>query len=309
MELVEGVLNATIRVSVPILLVVLGEIVAERAGVLNIGLEGMMLVGAFGGFAGAYATGSPAVGVALGVSAGVLFSALFAALVLRATLDPIVVGVALNVLALGLTGVLFRAITSDGGNLLVATLPVVALPGLAAIPALGSSLFTQNALGFVAFAAVPIVAWVLAKTSPGLVLRAAGEGPDALDAAGIDVRRVRWIATLVCGAAAGAGGVYLAIGYSHTFVEGMTAGRGFVALAIVVFARWNPWGGAAGALLIGLATSLQVRWQGNPWLGLEIPYQFFQMLPYALTLAVLAGTSRRGLRAPAALGRLSERRR
>jgi simple sugar transport system permease protein len=159
------------------------------------------------------------------------------------------------------------------------------------------------------FAAVPIVAWVLAQTSPGLVLRAAGEGPDALDAAGIDVRRVRWIATLVCGAAAGAGGVYLAIVYSLTFVEGMTAGRGFVALAIVVVARWNPWGGAAGALLIGLATSLQVRWQGNPWLGLEIPYQFFQMLPYALTLAVLAGASRRGLRAPAALGRLSERRR
>lgn len=308
MELTEGLLSAAVRVSAPILLVVIGEIVAERAGVLNIGLEGMMLVGAFGAFAGAYATGSPNIGILLGVASGLSLAVLFGVLVLRAALDPIVVGVALNVLALGLTGVLFRSLTSDGGNLLVATLPVFALPGLVAIPWIGV-FFAQNVLGFSAFAAVPVCAWGIFRTSPGLVLRAAGERPEALDAAGIDVLRVRWIATLICGAAAGAGGAYLAIGYSNTFVEGMTAGRGFVALAIVVFARWNPWGGAAGALLFGLATSLQVRWQGAPFLGVEIPYQFFQMLPYALTLLVLASASRRGLRAPASLARPYERRR
>jgi simple sugar transport system permease protein len=300
-EFTEGLLSAVVRVSVPILLVVLGEIVAERAGVLNIGLEGMMLVGAFAGFAGALSTDSSVLALALGTACGVGTAALFGALVLRWALDAIVVGVALNVCALGATGVLFRAIAADADTLIVDTLPVLAVPGLSTIPIVGPAFFAQNALGYAAFAGVPLLAWFLARTSPGLSIRAAGENPVALDALGIDVVRIRWAATLFCGAAAGAAGVYLSIGYSNTFVENMTAGRGFVALALVVFARWNPWGAAAGVALFGLATALQVRWQGVSFLGSEIPYQFFQMLPYALTLVVLAVRPRRGRPAPAAL--------
>jgi simple sugar transport system permease protein len=304
MELAAGLLEAAVRIALPLVLIVVGEIVAERSGVLNIGLEGMVLAGAFGGFAGAWATGSPWGGLALGVAAGAALAALFARLVVRWALDPIVSGVALNVLALGATGVLFRALTENaGGTVFVATFPPIAVPGLAELPVVGPAFFRLHALGYGTIALAAGAALFLSRTSPGLVLRAAGESPDAVETAGVDVARVRTLAVLFCGVTAGAAGAYLSCGYSDTFVENMSAGRGFVALAIVVFARWSPLGGAAGALLFGLATSLQVRLQGIPVLGAEIPYQFFQMLPYALTLLVLAGTSRPGAGAPAALAR------
>ncbi|HMB69261.1 MAG TPA: ABC transporter permease [bacterium] len=304
METAAGLLEAAVRIALPILLVVVGEIVAERAGVLNIGLEGMILAGALGGFAGAWVTGSPWGGLLVGAAAGVLLAALFALLVVRWALDPIVSGVALNILALGATGVLFRALTEGaGGTVFVATFPSLAVPGLAELPLLGSALFRLNALGYATVALAVATAFFLGRTSPGLILRAAGENPDAVETAGLNVARVRFLAVLFGGLTAGAAGVYLSCGYSDTFVENMSAGRGFVALAIVVFARWSPLGGAAGALLFGLATSLQVRLQGVPLLGAEIPYQFFQMLPYALTLFVLAFTSRPGAGAPAALAR------
>lgn len=299
-----GLLEAMVRVSVPILLAVIGEIVAERAGVLNVGLEGMMLAGAFGAFAGAWVTGSLAMGLVVGVAASLVLAALFGVFVVRLSFDPIVTGVALNVLSLGVTGVLFRALTSASSrSLSVATWPAIALPVLADIPIAGPALFAQNALGYAAFVLAALVAIFLSRTKPGLVLRAAGENPEAVETAGVDVRRVRLFATLFGGACAGAAGAYLATGYSNTFVEGMSAGRGFVALAIVVFARWRPSAGALGALLFGLAMSLQVRLQGRSTLGVEIPYQFFQALPYALTLAVLARSSRQGAGAPAALAK------
>jgi len=303
MDVATGMAEATVRIAVPILLAVIGEIVAERAGVLNVGIEGAMLAGAFGAFAGAWATGSPEIGVLLGVVAGLALAAMLGALVIRGALDPIVTGVALNLLALGVTGVLFRALTSGAGSVVVAALPSLAVPGLATLPLVGPALFAQNALGYAAFALTGLVAAFLARTSPGLALRAAGENPEAVETAGLAVERIRLLATLFGGACAGAAGAYLAVGYAATFVEGMSAGRGFVALAIVVFARWSPAGGVLGALLFGAATALQVRLQGRPTLGVEIPYQFFQALPYALTLAVLARSPVRGAGAPAALAR------
>jgi simple sugar transport system permease protein len=304
MEPAAGLLEAAVRIALPLLLVVIGEIVAERSGVLNIGLEGMILAGAFGGFAGAWATGSPWAGMLVGAAAGVALAALFAQLVIRWALDPIVSGVALNILSLGATGVLFRALTEGaGGTVFVATFAPWPVPGLAELPLVGPALFRLNAPGYATVALAAAAAVFLGRTAPGLILRAAGENPDAVQTAGVDVARVRTLAVLFCGLTAGAAGAYLSCGYSDTFVENMSAGRGFVALAIVVFARWSPLGGAAGALLFGLATSLQVRLQGTPVLGVEIPYQFFQMLPYALTLIVLASTSRRGAGAPAALAR------
>jgi simple sugar transport system permease protein len=304
MEFAEGLAAAAVRISIPILLVVVGEIVAERAGVLNVGLEGMILAGAFGAFAGAWAFGGAFPGVLTGVLAGVLVAALFAGLVLPGRLDPIVTGVALNILALGVTGVLYRAIAGKGGaTIFVSTLPVWSVPGLSKLPIVGPAFFQQNALGWAAVFAVAATWAFLHRTAAGLVVRAAGENPEAVETAGVDVVRVRALAVLFGGVAAGAAGAYLSIGYSNTFVENMSAGRGFVALAIVVLARWNPIGAAGGALLFGLAMALQVRLQGRDLFGGEIPYQFFQMLPYALTLVALAGTSRRGAGAPAALAR------
>ncbi len=309
MDVAAGFLEAAVRIAVPILLVVLGEIVAERAGVLNLGLEGMMLAGAFGGFAGASLAGSLGAGLGAGVLFAMLFAALFAWLVVVRDQDPIVVGIALNLLALGVTGVLDRALTASGGApSRVTPFPALPIPGLASIPVVGPALFAQNALAYAAYALTGAVAWFLARTTPGLVLRAAGENPEAVLTAGVDVRRLRASATLFGGALAGLAGVYLSIGYSDTFVENMSAGRGFVALAIVVFARWNPIAGLGGSLLFGLATALQVRLQGERILGFEIPYPAFQMLPYALTLAILALGPRGRAGAPAALGRPLRRR-
>ncbi|MBZ0269525.1 ABC transporter permease [bacterium] len=304
MEFTAGLFDATTRILIPILLVVLGEIVSERGGVLNIGLEGMILVGAFGAFAGAWASGSEWVGLAVGVGASVTLAFVFSWLVLNVRLDAIVTGVAVNILALGLTGVLFRAFTADAsGTVFTETFPPLAIPLLSELPLLGRALFAQNAIGYAAFALTGAVAFALGRTSPGLLLRAAGENPDALHHAGVDVVRVRRLAVLFGGAMAGMAGAYLATGYSNTFVENMSAGRGFVALAIVVFARWRPWAGLGGALLFAFTMALQVRLQGQSLLGVEIPYPFFQMLPYALTLVVLAVASRPSGGAPAALGR------
>jgi ABC-type uncharacterized transport system permease subunit len=300
----DGLLPAMLRISIPILLAVLGEIVVERSGVLNIGIEGMMLAGAFGGFAGAFLTDSTSMGVFSGAFTALAFALLFSILVVHARQDSIVVGIAMNILALGITGVLSRALTSGGTeHVRVDTLPVLPIPGLAAIPILGPALFAQNVLGYAAIVLTIAVAAFLSRTSPGLIVRACGENPKAVDTAGIDVRTVRTLSILFGGLLAGLAGVYLSIGYSDTFVENMSAGRGFVALAIVVFARWNPIAGWGGAILFGLAMALQARWQGERMFGIEIPYQFFQMLPYALTLIALAMTSGSAARAPAALGK------
>jgi ABC-type uncharacterized transport system permease subunit len=303
-ELLEPLLAATVRISVPILLAVIGEIVVERSGVLNVGLEGMMLAGAFGGFAGASLTGNAGVGVLLGAACGVLSAALFALLVVRFDQDAIVVGIALNLLAIGVTGVLHRAMadaTSFASR--VTSLAPVPIPVLSSIPIIGPAFFSHHVLSHVAFVLTGVVAWFLASTTRGLVLRASGENPEAVETSGIDVRAVRTGAILFGGLLAGLAGVALSIGYSDTFVESMTAGRGFVALALVVLARWNPIAGLGGSLLFGLATAFQVRFQGDRVIGVEIPYHFLQMLPYALTLVVLALTAREGARAPAALGR------
>ncbi len=301
-ELAAGLLEAAVRISVPILLAVIGEIVAERAGVLNLGIEGMMLAGAFGAFATASVTGSPELGVLSGVLAAAALAAVFAVLVVRLALDPVVTGVAVNVFALGATGVLFRAMDAGPAGF-VPMLPVFDPPFADQLPAIGRALLGQNALAFGAVALVAGVALFLDRTRPGLLLRAAGENPEAVETAGASVRRLRAAAAVFGGACAGAGGAYLAVGYSNTFVEGMSAGRGFVALAIVVFARWSPWGAVGGALLFGAAMALQVRLQGRAVLGVEIPYQFFQALPYALTLVVLARPRSGSAGAPAALGR------
>jgi ABC-type uncharacterized transport system permease subunit len=303
-EFLEPLLAASVRIAVPILLAVIGEIVVERSGVLNVGIEGMILAGAFGGFAGAAVTGDAAAGVALGAACGLLLAALFALLVVRFDQDAIVAGIALNLFAIGVTGVIHRAMMDSGSFAWrVTPLAPAPIPGLASLPIVGTAIFSQHVLSHAAFALALAAAWFLTRTTWGLVVRAAGENPEAVETSGIDVRAVRIGAVLFGGLLAGLAGASLSIGSSDTFVENMSAGRGFVALALVVLARWNPLAGLGASLLFGLATAFQVRFQGERVIGVEIPYHFLQMLPYALTLVVLAVTAREGARAPAALGR------
>ncbi|MBI4553212.1 MAG: ABC transporter permease [Candidatus Latescibacteria bacterium] len=299
-----SLIRAGLKMAVPLLMTALGELFAERAGVINIGLEGMMLAGAFGGMAGSYFTGSPWIGLLVGVGAGLLFAALFSVMSVGLGADQVVTGAAINLMALGLTGVLYRRIFGvTGAALSVQTFAPVGLPGFQDIPVLGEIVSGHTALLYIGFALVPVATWVLFSTSLGLTIRSVGEYPRAADTAGLAVSRVRHACVLASGVLAGAAGSYLSLAHSNTFVEGMSAGRGFIALAIVIFGRWRPAGAMWAALLFGLANAVQFQFQA---IGSAIPYQFFLMLPYVLTLLVLVLFAGRA-RPPAALARAYER--
>ena len=294
-----GFLAAAVRVATPLLLAATGETVTERAGVINLGLEGMMLAGALAATLGASAAG-PWTGLALAVLAGMLLAAAFAAITIGARADQIIAGTALTLGAVGLTGTIYRQAYGTGGaGLALPTLAPVPIPLLSRIPILGPALFDQPAPTYLALVALPVVWWVLFRTRPGLALRATGEGAAMARAAGVRTGLVRTAATIVGGGFAGLAGATLVLAQVGTFAEKMTAGRGYVAIAIVVLGRWHPAGVAVAALLFGAATALQYVFQA---LGLAVPYQLFLMLPYVLTLLALAGAVGR-VRAPADLGK------
>jgi simple sugar transport system permease protein len=295
-----GFLAAAVRVATPLLLAATGETVTERAGVINLGLEGMMLAGALAATLGASAAG-PWTGLALAVLAGMLLAAAFAAIAIGARADQIIAGTALTLGAVGLTGTIYRQAYGTGGaGLALPTLAPVPIPLLSRIPILGPALFDQPAPTYLALVALPVVWWVLFRTRPGLALRATGEGAAMARAAGVRTGLVRAAATIVGGGFAGLAGATLVLAQVGTFAEKMTAGRGYVAIAIVVLGRWHPAGVAVAALLFGAATALQYVFQA---LGLAVPYQLFLMLPYVLTLLALAGAVGR-VRAPADLGKV-----
>lgn len=296
--------SSMVTMAVPLLLAALGELIAERAGVINIGLEGLILVGAFTALIGAMFSGSTALGIAAALAAGALLGAGFAFVVIRHNANQIVAGTALNLLAVGLTGVAYRAIFGvTGAALTIPGSTAVPLPLLSRLPVVGSAFFSQTPLAYASFLLVPCIAFALAHSVPGLRLRMVGENPWAAETQGVAVGRTRTIALVLCGALAAAGGAYLAIAYARTFVEGMSAGRGFIALAIVIVGRRSAWGICLAALGFGFATALQFHFQA---LNLDVPFQFFLILPYALTLLVLAGAAQRSA-APAALGQPYER--
>jgi ABC-type uncharacterized transport system permease subunit len=297
--LVAGFLAAAVRVATPLVLAATGETVTERSGVINLGLEGTMLAGALAATLGATAWG-PWSGVGCAIVAGMLFAAVFALLAVGARADQIITGTAITLAAVGLTGTIYRqAYGSGGAGLTIPTLKSVAIPGLSQIPVLGPALFDQPAPTYLALLGMPIVWWVLFRTRLGLALRATGEGAAMARAAGVRTNLIRSGATVVGGGFAGLAGASLVLAQVGSFAEGMTAGRGYVAIAIVVLGRWHPGGIALGALLFGVATALQFLLQT---LGLDAPYQLFLMLPYLLTLLALAGAVGR-VRAPADLGR------
>jgi simple sugar transport system permease protein len=303
-SLLTALASSMVTMAVPLLLAALGELIAERAGVLNIGLDGLMLVGAFTALVAAMFAGSTAVGIAAALAAGALLGGGFAFFVVQRKANQVVAGTALNLLAVGLTGVAYRAVFGvTGAALTIPGAAVLSIPLLCDLPVVGPAFFNQTVLAYASFALVPCVALALARTVPGLQLRMVGENPWAAETQGVAVGRVRTIALVLCGALAAAGGAYLAVAYARTFVEGMSAGRGFIALAIVIIGRRSAVGILLAALFFGFATALQFHFQA---LGLAVPFQFFLILPYVLTLAVLAAAGGR-TQAPAALGRPYER--
>jgi ABC-type uncharacterized transport system permease subunit len=299
LALAGGFLAATVRVATPLLFAATGETITERSGVINLGIEGMMLAGALAAALGALAWG-PWAGLGCAVLAGMALAAVFAILAVGVRSDQIITGTAITLAGVGLTGTISRqAFGAQGAGLTIPTFGSLAIPGLARIPVLGPGLFQQPVLTYLAMAAVPVVWWLLFRTRLGLLLRATGEAANVARAAGVRTGLIRTGATVVGGAFAGLGGATLVLAQVGTFAEGMTAGRGFLAIAIVVLGRWHPAGVALAALLFGAASAMQFLFQA---LGVQAPYQLFLMLPYLLTLLALAGAVGR-VRAPGDLGR------
>ena len=279
--LLTGFLAAALRIATPLLLAATGELIAERSGVLNLGIEGAMLAGALTAALVGSAAG-PEAGVLAAIVAGALCGGIMALVAVGARADQVITGTAVTLGAVGLTGAVYRATLGSGNS--------------AQTP---ETLGSPWILSVVALLAIPVVWWLLYHTRWGLALRAAGEDRHAAQANGVAVGRIQAVALLLAGAFAGLAGATLVLAQVGSFAEKMTAGRGFVAIAIVVLGRWHPFGVLVAALLFGVLQALQFVLQG---MGLELPYQLFLVLPYLLTLLALAGLFGRA-RAPAGLGK------
>jgi general nucleoside transport system permease protein len=293
-----SLLASTIRNATPLVFAALGGMFSERSGVVNIALEGLMLIAAFAGVVGAWLSGSALVGLLFALAAGLLFALVHALMCVTFEADQIISGTAINLLALGGTGFLMVLIFGGGGTSpRVSGFKEVAIPLLSDIPLIGPALFNQSLLVYLMYILVPITYFMLFRTPFGLRIRATGEVPEAVDTAGVSVTRMRYYGVGLSGLLAALGGVYLSMGILSAFTENMTGGRGFIALAALIFGRWNPIGAAGAALLFGfgLAVTYQVPQEA-------IPIEFIQMIPYILTIVVLAGFGGRAI-APAAIGK------
>jgi simple sugar transport system permease protein len=290
----------TLAAGTPLVYAALGELVTEKAGVLNLGVEGMMLVGAVTSFIVAAATKSPWLGVAAGTCAGAALSLVFGVLTLSLMANQVASGLALSLFGIGLSAFMGLGYVS----VVIDPIKPLAIDGLSTLPVIGRLLFAHNPLVYLSLVLFAAIQWFLYRTRAGLIVRAVGESPQSAHAIGYSVARIRYLAVMFGGACAGLGGAYLAVAYTPLWVEGMTAGRGWIALALVVFATWKPWRVLAGAYLFGGVTLAQFQAQG---LGVEIPSQYLSMLPYIATIVVLAIISRDAatirLNAPASLGK------
>lgn len=301
-----GFLAASVRLTIPILLAALGGMFSEKSGVLNIGLEGMMLLGCFVGFVTTYATGSLILGVLAAVLAGSIWGLLLGVFAITIGSNQVVVGIAMNLLVVGVTGFFFRLFFGSGtSSPRIESFQPIDFGALANIPILGPILFQHDPLTYVALAIV-VASWVIMHRSTlGLSIKAAGEHPEAAETLGLNVPVIRYWSLVASGGLAGLGGAFLSLSATGLFLDNMTAGRGYIALAILILGRRYPFGILAAALLFGAAEALQLRTQLLPW---NIPLQFLLMLPYVLTIVVLAGAAGRA-GAPAALGQAFKRHR
>lgn len=297
--LITGVLAMTLRMATPLIYGTVGETFSERGGILNLGIEGMMLMGASTGFLVGYRTGNLWLGVVAAAITGLLLGLVMAFLTVSIGAQQHVAGLGLTIACSGLSFYLYRISVANVGGVAPAVEPfaTVPIPYLSEIPILGEVLFNQHALAYVGLILVPLSAFILFRTRFGLSLRAVGENPNAAASAGIDVFRMRYLCLVIAGGLSSVGGAWLSLAQSGMFLPGLTQGRGWICIALVVFANWSPFKVLGGAVLFGGIDALQLSLQGVGW---NIPYQLFLMLPYVLTIVALAAVSRRA-RAPAAL--------
>ena len=297
----EQLILTVILTSVPLIFAASGELIAERSGVLNLGVEGMMLMGAVSAFAIAMGTGSPILGMFAGAFAGALTAGIFAFFTLGLATNQVATGLALTIFGTGLSGLVGAPLVGHA----IDGLPQIHIPLLADIPILGMLLFQHDIMVYLAVVMVGLCAWVLNATRVGLIIRAVGDNHDSAHALGYSVLGVRLLAVMFGGMMAGLGGAYLPLVLTPHWAEGMTAGRGWIALALVVFASWRPWRVLGGALVFGGITIMQLAGQARGW---TIPSQFLSMLPYLATIIVLVLISRNRefalANSPACLGRI-----
>jgi simple sugar transport system permease protein len=300
MDILLPTILTIITAATPLLYAALGELITEKSGVLNLGVEGMMLVGAVCGFAAVHYSGSASLGILGGAAAGALLSLMFAALVLGFQASQVATGLALTIFGVGLSAMLGQdlvGVAYDG-------LPKVAIPFLSDLPVVGALLFNHDMLVYGSILLVVLVWWFLKYSRSGLILRAVGDSHDAAHAMGYSVIRIRLLAILFGGAMSGIAGAYLSLAYSPMWIENMSAGRGWIALALVVFATWRPWRVLLGAYLFGSISILQLHAQA---IGIGVPSQVMSMLPYLATIVVLVLISRDQnkikLNSPASIGK------
>ncbi|MEQ8446091.1 MAG: ABC transporter permease [Pelagibacterium sp.] len=298
--MLESILLTIATAATPLLLAAIGELVVERSGTLNLGVEGMMVMGAVGGFVGMIVTGNPFIGALVGVLFGTALSLLFAFLALTLATNQYATGLALTILGLGLSGLIGEPYVGRSA----VRMPVLDVPGLSDIPIIGRLLFGQDPIFYISIALVIAVAWFLFRTKQGLTLRSIGDNPQSAHALGINVIGYRYLAVLFGGACAGLAGAHLSLVYTPQWTENMSAGRGWIALALVVFASWRPARVLAGAYLFGAVSIGQLHAQA---LGIGIPSQFLSALPYLATVLVLVLISQNRrltlINTPASLGK------
>ena len=297
----EQLILTVILTSVPLIFAASGELIAERSGVLNLGVEGMMLMGAVSAFAVAMGSGSPVLGMFAGAFAGAITAGIFAFFALGLATNQVATGLALTIFGTGLSGLIGAPLVGHA----IDGLPQIHIPLLADIPFLGMLLFQHDIMVYLAVIMVGLCAWVLNATRVGLIIRAVGDNHESAHALGYSVLGVRLLAVMFGGMMAGLGGAYLPLVLTPHWAEGMTAGRGWIALALVVFASWRPWRVLGGALIFGGITIMQLAGQARGW---TIPSQFLSMLPYLATIIVLVLISRNRefalANSPACLGRI-----
>lgn len=297
MDIITGFLEATLRMSCPIMLAALGAMFTARAGIINFAMEGIMIMGAFFSVYGSYLTGSPFIGALMGIGGGIIAAMTLGYLSISVKVDQVVAGTGINILYLGLTSYLLNVLYQTKPTS-VPAFETVAIPGLSQIPVVGT-FFAQNVLNYIAFLLVPLCWYLFNKTSFGLCMRAVGEQPYAADSLGIPVNKLRYVATFISGILGGLGGAALSLGQLSVFMESMTSGRGYLAWSAVTVGKWNPIGIMGASILFGGADAVQLRLQA---MGIEVPHQIVQMLPYLITMLVLASVVGRTV-SPKAMGK------
>lgn len=293
-----GVIGATLRMATPIIFATLGEILSERSGVLNLGIEGTMLIGAMTGFLTTLITGNLWFGVFMAMVVGMLFGFLMSILAVYLGLSQHVSGLGLTMLATGLSMFIYRLhVGSPTNPPIVEPFNKVAIPLLHKIPFIGDGLFNNYMLTYIAFLLIPVIAVFLYRTHAGLKVRTVGTNPFAADTVGVNVNATRMACLVIGGGLMGIGGSFLTLAHQNMFLSGVVGGRGWVAIAMTIFGNWDPVKGVAGALIFGFLDGLQLRLQS---MGVEIPFHLFLMIPYLLTIIALVSVSRKAT-VPAAL--------